>query len=356
MSESERGDDGQAVAGTKRARPTMKDVADHVGLSRQLVSIVLRGVPGASEESRERILAAAQELGYYPDASAQRLRSSKNNLLGVLFTMRQPFEVDLVDALYQAAEERGYVLSLSHIGPGRSQQTALAELLRQRIDALIVLAAEGGAATTTSLPRGIPAVLVGGPSSAGKQVAEVRVDNAHGIGLAVDHLVELGHREITYVGPNEGPNAAERIAGFHEARTSNALPGDPDVIESEYTEDGGHLAAKELLARRQLPSAVVCGNDRCAFGLLETLVRSGIKVPEQVSIVGFDDSSVARLPFVDLTSVRPDPAKMAAIAVDSAHEQLQIQAPQELKTAANARVVKPSLTVRGSTAVNHNSR
>ncbi|MCI9889444.1 LacI family DNA-binding transcriptional regulator [Micrococcales bacterium 31B] len=317
----------------------MQDVADQVGLSRQLVSIVLRGVAGASDESRERVLTAAREMGYYPDDSARLLRRQRSRQLGVLFTMRQPFEVDLVDALYAESERLGYTLALSHMGPGRSQRTAIDELMRQRIEALIVLAAEHGAETITALPPSVPALLLGGPRAEGEH-DDVRVDNAAGVRLAVEHLRRLGHERIAFVGGAPEPNAAERLAGF-----AAALGSEADVVTSDYSESGGHAAALAILARDDRPTALVCGNDRCAFGVIETLVRAGVRVPHDISIVGFDDSSLARLPFVDLTSVRPGAEHMAALALEAIDARI---------TGPDAPVarhrVAPTLVVRGSTA------
>lgn len=304
----------------------MQDIADRVGVSRQLVSIVLRDAEGASDSTRRRVLDAARELGYHPDESARLLRRSRSGQLGVLFTMRQPFEVDLVDALYEQAGRLGYRLVLSTMGRTRSQEAALGELMRQRIEGLIVLAAEAGAGTIAGLPAGIPTVLLGGLDASrarGEPYDRIRVDNAAGIAQAVDHLVALGHRRIAYIGPDEGPNAAERLTGYRDAMRRHGRTGDSEVVPSPLTEEGGYAAAQRLLARADRPTAVVCVNDRCAFGVLETFVRGGLRVPEDVSVVGFDDSTVARLPFVDLTSVHPDPERMAALAVEAVHRRIE---------------------------------
>ena len=342
----------------------MQDVADRVGLSRQLVSIVLRGVPGASEASRERVMTAARELGYHPDDSARMLRRRRSGQIGVLFTMHQPFEVDLVDALYGAAKGGDYSLALSSMGPTRPFHVALAELMRQRIEALIVL--DTGGDELPDLPTGMPVLLLGGPASlAGASAcadadagavpdAALRADydtidvaNTAGIELAVRHLTELGHERIAYVGPERGPNAEERSAAYRGAVL--AAGGEPHTIESSHTEAGGAAAATALLERHAsgepLPTALVCVNDHCAIGALHTLVRAGVSVPGDISVTGFDDSSAAALPFVELTTVRADPARMAQIAIDTVRARLEPQ-----HTAAADRAVIPTLVVRGSTA------
>ena len=338
-------DSGESVSATRaRERPTMKDIADHVGMSRQLVSIVLRNGNGASEASRQRVLDAARELGYYPDDSARLLRQRRSGQLGVLFTMRQPFEVDLVDALYRQAADYGYRLVLSTVGLGRTEDTALDELMRQRIEALIVLTTDSPDGIIRRLPSGIPIVLLGGPQAAGRH-DEVHVENDRGMELAVGHLVELGHRRITYVGPAQGPNAVERLEGYKASMRSQGLKEAIDTIEADYTEEAGYAAARALLERDHRPSALVCANDRCAFGVMETLLREGVRVPEEISIVGFDDSTVARLPFVDLTSVQPNPELMARLGLEAAARRVTDPGyPQWYRS------VPPTLVVRGTSA------
>lgn len=324
----------------------MRDVAERVGLSRQLVSIVLRGAPGASDDSRARVLAAAAEMGYYPDDSARMLRRRRSGQLGVLFTMHQPFEVDLVDALYLEASARGYTLLLGSMGPKRSQQDALSELMRQRIEALLALDAGGGAEVFDALPTGVPTLLLGGPVAT-EPHDSVRVENEAGVALAVDHLAALGHRRIAYVGPSEGANAQERLSAFRSVTEARGV--EAEVLPSDYTESGGAQAARTLRTRlavpgAELPTGFVCINDHCAIGMLQTLVRDGAQVPEEFSIVGFDDSTSAALPFVELTSVRPDPEHMARLAIDTVLARLD-----DPLIAPSTTLVSPTLSVRGST-------
>ncbi|KHK97799.1 hypothetical protein LK09_09915 [Microbacterium mangrovi] len=296
------------------ARPTMKDVADHLGVSRQLVSLVLRDLPGASDETRRRVREAADELGYHPDASARLLRGRRSFRLGVLFTMHEPFEVDLVEALMADAAARGYSLALGPLGSGRTQPEVIADLLGQRIEGLVVLATGDGSATIAGLPDQLPVVQLGGPRSA-DPVDDVRVDSGYGIRLLVDHLTRLGHERIAYVTGGSGPNAADRREAYVAAIADRGLV--PDVLEGAFSEEGGSAAADALLARGALPTAVMAANDRTAVGLLSTLVRRGIRVPEDVSVAGFDDSSIAALPYVRLTTVRHDPQTLAAQALDA---------------------------------------
>ncbi|MCJ1715843.1 LacI family DNA-binding transcriptional regulator [Curtobacterium sp. VKM Ac-2922] len=306
--------DPQPKPDTVRGRPTMKDLADHVGVSRQLVSLVLRDLPGASADTRRRVHEAAAELGYHPDASARMLRGRRSFQLGVVFTMREPFEADLVEALIGEAAARGYSLVLGPLTTGRSQADVIAQLLGQRIEGLVVLATDDGGAAMSGLPARIPVVQLGGPI-ADVQLDDVRVDDAIGIGLLVDHLVSLGHRQIVHATGGSGPNASSRRDEYVGAMRRHGL--EPDVVESAYTEQAGSAAAVALLERPTLPTALMAANDRCAVGALATLARRNVAVPETISVVGFDDSSVARLPFIQLTTVRHEPARLAAQALEA---------------------------------------
>ncbi|WP_129660504.1 LacI family DNA-binding transcriptional regulator [Rothia halotolerans] len=303
------------VGGASRTgRPTMKSIADRVGVSRQLVSIVLRELPGASDQTRRSVLAAARELGYHPDASARALRGKRTRRIGVVFTMRQPFEVDLVENLFESARERGFSLVLAPITPRRGQEAVMAELLEQRVEGVIVLAAEHGGAEIRGLPDGVPALMLGGPRS-DSSPDDFRVDDGIGTRLVIEHLVGLGHSRIAYVTGGDGPNGETRRAAYEEAMASHGLTGSIDVVPGRYTEEGGAEATLRILSRERLPTAVVGGNDRIAMGVLGTLIRHGLRVPADVSVAGFDDASLARLPYVQLTTVGYDPARLADLAM-----------------------------------------
>ncbi|MEE2048474.1 substrate-binding domain-containing protein, partial [Nocardiopsis tropica] len=161
---------------------------------------------------------------------------------------------------------------------------------------------------------------------------------------AVDHLVSLGHGDIAHVDGGDRPGARERLRGYREGMAAHGLSGRVDVLPGDYTEESGARAARTLLSRVRPPTAVVACNDLCALGLAGTLVRAGTSVPEDMSVVGYDDSRTARLPFLRLTSVRQDAAQMARLAVRSVAERLD-----DGRTGSRHLVLEPVLTVRSST-------
>jgi DNA-binding LacI/PurR family transcriptional regulator len=331
-------------------RPTMRDIADHVGVSQALVSLVFRNAPGASAETRERVFRAAAELGYRPDAAAQLLRRTRSRHLGVLFVMQQPYAVDLIEALYPAAEQRGYHLVLGGMLPTRDERKAMEELLAYRSEALILIGPQSDTKELVDIAQKIPVIEIGRRLRA-HGVDSVRVADDRGAHQAVDHLVELGHRAIVHVDGGNLPGAADRRRGYRDAMRRHGLQQQIRVLPGDYTEESGARAARGLLGEGQLPTAIFAGNDRCAHGVLDTLVRARIDVPGDVSVVGYDDSRMASLSFINLTTVRQDTTQIAELAVKAAAERLDGG-----RTTSRDDVLDPVLVVRGTTAPPSRSR
>lgn len=322
-----------------RSRPTLADVAERAGVSRALVSIVMRDAPGASDATRARVRQAAEEIGYRPDPRARLLRSQRTRLLGVVFTAGQEFHAGLVDGVYRAAEHHGYDVVLSCVTPHHTERQAVRTLLDYRCEALILIGTELPARELTELDAGLPVVAV---ARKVRVVDAVRSDDANGAALAVTHLSELGHQAITHLSGGRAPGAAERRNGFR--RTGAAARVHTSLVDGGLTERDGAAAATELL-QSALPTALFAFNDRCALGAIDVLIRAGVRVPQDVSVVGFDDSPLAGLAHVDLTTVGQDATGLAAQAVSRAVA--RIDAPE---TVVADTVCEPRLVIRGSTA------
>ncbi|GAA0535414.1 LacI family transcriptional regulator [Saccharopolyspora subtropica] len=321
----------------------MADVARRAGVSRALVSLVFRDQPGASERTRQRVLRVADQLGYRPDTAARMLASRHSRTLGVMLTVHQPFQADLVEAIYPEAERLGYEVLLSATAPSRDERKAVESLLSHRCEALILLGPRGGSHQLDELgQRAVVAVV-------GRRATGARVDSVHtaedeGVRQAVDYLAELGHRRIVHIDGGDGPGAPERRDAYLTAMRARGLAAEARVIPGAHTEDAGVKAGRSLLGERQLPTAVLAGNDRCALGLMRTLAQAGLDVPRDVSVVGYDDSHVSHLAHVDLTTIRQDVDRMAEQAVRLAVARLEDSAlpPREV-------VLEPKLVVRGTT-------
>jgi DNA-binding LacI/PurR family transcriptional regulator len=343
MLEAEDASHPRTVAIGRVKRPTMTDIAARAGVSQSLVSLVFRNQPGASAQTRERVFEVARELGYHPDAAAQLLRRARSRQLGVLFTMRHPHDVDIVEALYPAAQQRGYTLVLSAVVPGRDDQQTISDLLRMRSEAVIVIGSGASPRQLATIAEQVPVVDINRRSRA-DGVDSVRTADASGMRQAVDHLAGLGHQAITHVDGGAMPGAAERRRGYRAAMRRHELTRYINVLPGDYTEEAGAQAARNMLAGDDLPTAVIAGNDRSAHGVLGTFLRAGIRVPGDVSIVGYDDSRLAQLSFIDLTSVRQDAADVAGLAIQAVAERLD-----DGRTTERDIVLQPALIVRGST-------
>lgn len=329
-------------------RPTMADVAAAAGVSRTLVSFVLDGKPGASPATRERVLAAAAELGYRPDSAARLLALGRSRTLGVLTDVRQLFQAELVTGIYPAAERRGYEVLLTANLADRDESVPIDALLSHRCGSLILLGPDAGPDYLRTLAARVPVVVVGRrlPAvGAGVNLATVRTNDAKGIRQAVDYLVELGHRDIHHVDGGTGPGSADRRSAYRAAMRQHGLSAHARVVPGAHTEAAGAAAAATMLAEPELPTAVLAGNDRCALGLLDGFTRAGVDVPGRLSLIGFDDTRLADNPRIDLTTVHQDATDQAEHAVRLAVDMLE-----QTRTGPEDVVLEPKLVIRGTTA------
>ena len=323
-------------------RPTLADVAERAGVSRALVSIVMRDAPGASEQTRERVRRAADDIGYRPDPRARRLRQHRTKLLGVTFTAGAEFHADLVDGVYVASEELGYDVVLSAVTPHRNESRALRTLVDDRCEGLVMIGPDLPSAELTEVAAKVPLVVV---ARRVRGVDAVRSDDVAGAVLGMEHLIGLGHQRILFLNGGRAPGAAERRRGYRQAIRAGGLQ--EMTLEGGLTEREGAAAAAAMLQSEALPTAVFAFNDRCAVGFIDTLLRSGVTVPQQVSVVGFDDSPLAGLAHIDLTTIRQDSAGLADLAV----RRLVARLDDDGEPADAVDITRePTLVVRGSTA------
>lgn len=331
-------------ASERRASVTMEDVAARAGVSRALVSIVVRGVPGASPATRERVLRAAAELDYRPDQRARLLGRSRSRTIGVVYGLRAAFHAEVVEQLYRAVEDGDYELALSAAAPSRPEARAVRALLDYRCEALVLLGPTLPRAAIEELAGRVPVVVVARALRC-RTVDVVRTDDAAGARLAVEHLLSLGHERIAHVDGGRAPGAAERRRGHRAAMEKAGLGDRVRVVPGGPTEGSGERAVAALPSRSR-PTAVTAFNDICAVGALGAARARGLRVPGDLSVVGYDDSQVAALATVDLTTVAQDAGTLAASALERAQARL------EDPPGAPGRevVVAPRLVVRGTTA------
>jgi len=325
-------------------RPRLEDVAARVGVSTASVSLVLRGAPGPSAATRERVLEAAAELGYRPDRTASLLARRRRHLLGVMLDVRNPFHAELVEEIHVEANRIGYEVVLSTLTRDRDEDRAIETLLDFRCEAVLLLGPDASAPALGKLSGQVPVVVIGRRvDDAGVDV--VRTGDDAGVGEALSHLIELGHERIAFVDGGRGVVATARRSGYRAAMRRAGLVRWIRIIAGDHTEEGGSRAGRVLAAAPDRPTAVVASNDRCAVGLLDAFTRSGLAVPAEISVVGYDDSSLARLAHIDLTTVNQDAPAQARYAVAAAVSRLD-----EGRVERREVVLRPRLVVRGSTA------
>ncbi|WIY02531.1 LacI family DNA-binding transcriptional regulator [Amycolatopsis mongoliensis] len=328
-------------------RPTMEDVAARAGVSRALVSLVMRNSPKVSDARRTAVLRAAEELGYQPHVMARSLASRTSTVLGVMVNdLRNAFFADVVEGLDAAAQAAGFDLVLNTGGRSPAREgNALRSLLSFRPAGVILLSPVVPASAIEAAARQCPVVLVSRTSRA-SGVDTVNDDGEAGSALAVDHLAGLGHRRIAHLDGGGAAGAAQRRRGFQAAMRRHGL--EPIVVRSEHTDTGGEKSVRELLAtysRAELPTGLVAGNDFNAVGAISALEEAGLRVPEDVSVVGYDNTSLAALRHLSLTTVDQPRTEMGRLAFEALIERVRGERTEPVR-----HLLHPSLVVRATTA------
>jgi len=305
-------------------RITSRDVAEHAGVSRTTVSLVLNNVQGVqiSPETRSRVIEAAQELGYVPNAAAQALASSRAQIIGLILT-RNPHHISsdaflnqILDGLITAAHEHSIRL-LIDIVEVHHQKKAYLELVRaKRIDGLILSGPRFDDEALLYLQQDhFPTVLMG--QLPDTDFYSVDIDNFAAAQQAVEHLVKLGHKRIACItnAPPSYTAAADRLDGYRERLKYYRIPYDEALVRyGDFNPESGYQQMKELLSIDEPPTAVFVASDVVAIGAKAAIVEQGLKIPQDIALVGFDDIPLARYLDPPLTTVRLPASQLATRA------------------------------------------
>ncbi len=334
------------MSDTQTKRATLHDVAALAGVSYQTVSRVINNHPNVAAKTRAKVVRAIRQLEYRPNQAAQVLATGRSYILQLLmFDIRYS---DPFPAMLYWAKKMGYTLVISEVSPAASKNeihSFLENLATRMVDGLIVYTPYPFLSHTEmdELCHGVPFVMVG--AEPGVKAPSVVFDQRHGCRLAVQHLLDLGHRQIAEI---TGPLAHIDARLRHEMLTAilqaRGLPPGPS-IEGDFEVPSGYKAAKKLLESGEPFTALFVANDRMALGALCALHEQGLRVPEDISIVGFDDMGEAAYFTPPLTTVRQD---LNALAQQSVEYLVSII--KNPDTPVQQRILYPELIVRKSTA------
>jgi LacI family transcriptional regulator len=331
--------------------PSIREVARLAEVSVATVSRVVNHTGPVRPETRTRVEAAIERLGYVPHGGARSLSLRRTGNVGVVLPdVHGAFFSELVRGIDVAARAAGYHLLVSGSHSDLAESAAVLRALHGRIDGLVLMmpvgSDRGDEWLRRHLPHRVPTVLLNHPLAEGAHDA-IRVDNRHGARLAIDHLVELGHRRIAMIcGPAGNHDAEERRLGYDEALRAARLPREPAlVVSGEFDEASGMRACSQLAVASERPTAVFAANDAMAIGCLAALRERRLRVPEDLSLVGFDDIPVARYVSPALTTVSVPIAQLGRLAM-----QRLLAAAAEPDAPRHDDVLAPVLAVRGSTA------
>lgn len=297
---------------------TIRDVAQIAGVSIATVSRVLNGSQRVSEETRQRVWAAATELDYWPNTAARTLTTRKALTIGILLPdLYGEFYSEVIRGVDQTARKQGFqiLMSSSHSDP--ETMLSSARSMRGWVDGLVIMAPQRDSSDAlTRISKRFPTVLIN-PGTEVVGCSSVIISNYDSVHALVHHLLRLGHRFLAVIkGPAGNVDAEERLRGYKQAIADENLEASASVeFEGDFTEASGFRAASRLLQMDPRPTAIFAANDSMAVGALSAFGAAGINVPEDIALVGFDDISIAQFVNPTLTTVQVDAFGMGERAV-----------------------------------------
>lgn len=286
-------------------RPTIRDVAARAGVSKSLVSLALQNAPRVAPETREVILAAAEQLGYRRNAAAHALVAHRTRTIGVfVLDLHNPITADVLDAVQAEARRRDYrTIVVVGSEDAAAERAELEKLLEFRVEGIIAVGHRLPDGAENAITASCPAVIIGSEQCGIPHLGAMSNDDVLGAGLAVDHLVALGHERIAYVDGGSSTVARDRRRGYRAAMRRHGLGEHVTVVRGSFTDDGGYRGASRALAVEDRPTALFVVNDLAAMGAMAAVVDLGLSVPDDVSVVGYDGTGLAGLRPLGLTTV-----------------------------------------------------
>jgi LacI family transcriptional regulator len=331
----------------QKDRPTLGMVAERAGVSPSTVSRILNGTAQVSEDKQALVKAVIEELGFRPDPAARSLAGGRTMSIGVLTQfIDSPYYGEALRGIEDELHKANYVpLFVSGHWNEAEEKNRLFMLQERKVDGIIVLTGKLADETLVDMAANIPVVVTGRRLTA-PNLFSIDFDNTEGACLAVRHLHALGHRRVAFIsGPLDHPDATQRLQGFREeAQRKDMVLDDSLVVYSDYQESGGFRAMNELLSASAQFTAVIAANDQMAYGARLALHRAGLRVPEDVSLLGFDDLPHSAFTLPPLSSIRQSVYEIGTSAAKAMFDLLNKRNPP-------SRLVEAELVVRESTRI-----
>lgn len=327
---------------------TIKDVAKLAGVSTSTVSHVLNGTRFVSDEKRDKVESAVRELNYRPSSIARSLKGQRTKTLGMLVTAsRNPFFAEVVHGVERQCYRQGYTLFLCNTeGDVERMEANLDALEEKRVDGLLLLCSEVNDDIINLLEaeRSVPIVVFDwGPES--HNVDRIYDNSMLGGAIATRYLIEKGHTRIGCItGPLERRSAEERLDGYRQAMEEAGLSIRFDwIIQGDYSCEGGVAAIQQFLSLPERPDAIFASNDMMALGVISEAARQGLRIPDDLSVIGYDDIYISRYTAPPLTTIHQPKMRIAAQAVDTLIERLDTQ-----RQKGKMIIIEPTLIERES--------
>jgi DNA-binding LacI/PurR family transcriptional regulator len=326
----------------------IKDIAREAGVSTATVSHVINKTKYVSDPTREKVEQAIKKFDYHPNAHAQSLALGRSKMIGLLVSdISNPFFPEIIKSIEAAVFASGYNLILLNTNYETERAVEYVQrLIQMKVAGIILMTAEFDEALIEEARRKKTSIVFHDLGKVGEKMSNISIDYALGIDEAVEHLVTLGHKDIVHIsGSHEIHSGRVREEAFL-ASMKKRLPGaSPKVYEGDFQLPGGEAAAREILAEKKRPTAVVVANDLMALGAMKEFKAAGLQVPEDISIVGFDDIAFAELSEPPLTTVCSPREEIGREAIKALMLTLDDPHAQGVET-----IIKTYLKVRSSTA------
>lgn len=338
----------------KSINVTIKDIAKAAGVSHPTVSRALNNHPAISEATRKRIIELAQRMGYVPNASARGLKTNRTCALGVIMhQIDDPFWSEVLDGVDSVLHPEGYSLFIASTHREKRREKGVVQAMVQRgVDGVILFSPQFRAGQCHILNSyDLPVVMVNN-EGAGECQYFIYNDDTYGAGLIAKHLIGLGHTRLAYLGKRDSESSRIRLASFRAEMQAAGLPVDERYIFHTSTGDppGGREGAEYLLSLDEIPSGIMCYNDFLATGVYNYLQEKGLRIPQDVSVTGFDNISIAKYLSPPLTTLHQYKFQLGEEAARMMLEVLSYRQREERENPPPKKVsLKGILKIRDST-------